>query len=428
MKKTLTAALGTTFLLGFAASAFAIHGTVPAEQSVVAGKNAKITLDGKIRSRGYSKSTTTVANSDGSTAEGYDSTVQLGVKAVLSDEASGYIHLETGSGSGDTYNWDGAAGLNTGGSKRGSMEINQAWINYDPGMVGVKVGHMPLALNNKQFFDHTTDGDDAIVVYMDPSSNTHIGLLTIKFNEGNTSANDDIDGYVALLMQKMGASNLGVSLTNLNRDGDVLDMYNLGIDFGGKFGPVALKAGLDYQMGDDGGTFTGGTPTAQHGFAGYAVVVDGSMDAGAVKVGAVLGYGTGDGDATDTDQEKFINFLSDVRYYSTMVGYILQVPGAASKNTGLQNMLLVQVNGAGKITDDISWKARVNYMTLNEVAVGADDDLGIELEGFLTWKLSNGLSYGIEAAYLLTGDAWKTTPTAEVDDVWFLRHSLTLDF
>ncbi len=440
MKKTIIAALSTSLVLGFTASAFAIHGTMPAEKAgVVASEGVRVAIDGALRFRGRTQKDT---NKDSSAREFYDGRVRLGVKAQTSDAASAYVQLETGDNNGDTWTWGqntaggsgNASTLNRGGTKDDNdLTLLQAWINYDPGVVGLKAGHMPLALGNNLWFDHRASGDDAIVVYADPSANTHIGLLTIKLDEGNISegafptgenitarAANDIDAYVALLNQKMGAMSLGGDITLLKSSDLNLEMYNIGVRVAGK-GKVSWKAEVDYQTGD------AGLNIDQDAYAALAEI---SVDLGALKVGGLVGYGTGDDNAADTDQEQFVNFLSDVRYQSTLMGYIYAIPTLANPvtgdpmNTGLANLFLIQANASGKITDDISWKARLNYATLNETAPGQDDALGIELEGFLTWKLSAGLSYGIEAAYLIADDAYGTDP----DDAYFLRHNLTLAF
>ncbi|MBU0483381.1 MAG: hypothetical protein KKB30_02550 [Proteobacteria bacterium] len=422
MKKGLTLGLTTSFLLGFAASALAVHGDIPAETSVIAGNNAKVTIDGAVRLRGYNKSTDTAENS----SAGYDTRVRLGVHGQMSDATKVYVQLENGSGSGDNTPWgiSNTANLNSGGEKTpGTLEVLQAWINYEPGMFGMKVGHMPLALGTKLFFDHTGSGDDAIVAYMNPSSDTHIALLTIKFVEGATATNgDDINGYVALVTQKMGDSKLGFNITNLYQSDSEMNFYNLGLDLALKAGPASIAADLEYQMGD---------VNAASSAKGYAATLEASMAAGPVGVGVLVAYGTGD-DMTDADTDTFVNFLTDTRYQSTMVGYVLANPATGAKNTGIANMLLLSANVTGKGTCPISgkavsMKARVNYMTANEVAAGASDDIGIEFEGFVTWKLDNGLSYGLELAYLMAGDAWKVG-SVDPEDAWFLRNTLELAF
>jgi len=458
MKKTITLALSTSFLLGFAASVLAADG------DVLAKEGTKVTLDGNIRMRGRMFKDTV---KDGHAATSYDGRVQLGTGVVMSPKISGYIQLETGDGSSDVYTWGNgtSSGLNTGGSKQSAstsvncadvdgddkitaadknvngtcqqvqsvsstdatdLSLAQAWINFKiTDMIGTKVGHVPLALGNKTFFDHSPSGDDTIIFYADPTPETHVGLLTIKFEEGSAGTNkDDINGYVALLSQKLGGDmKLGANITNLRNTAGEMDAYNLGVDFAGKFGPASVNVDLQYQLGDW---------ATNYSASGWCFRAEAGMAAGPANVGVILGYGTGDDTSTANDGEGFVNFLADVKYETLIVGYAAAVPGQTI-DSRLSNMLLIQANGAMKLNDDISVSATLTYMSLNETdkwsnGVEKESDIGLELDAFMTYKLGNGLSYGIEFGYLMAGDAWQAAYNGDVEDSYYLRHTLNLNF
>jgi len=169
MKKTMGGILCATFLLGTVTSSFGIHAEIPAETSAVVAKgNVYLCIDGNIRTRGFQQGDTASGDTDFDLS-GYDGRARLGAKVKVGDEVSGYIRMETGDSSSDSYGW-GSGGLWTGGSKNDNdMEILEGWLMYAPGNYGVKVGHMPLAHSNRLFFDHTGSGDDAIFAYMVPS-------------------------------------------------------------------------------------------------------------------------------------------------------------------------------------------------------------------------------------------------------------------
>lgn len=485
MKKTLTAAaLSSMLVLGLAAQALAVHDTAPAETPTVAKGASKITLDGSVRERGYyNKSTNTTDQSPGAT--GYDGRVQLGVNAKVSDQATGYVQLESNTGNTDTYAWgapsSSTAALMDGGNKGTgtSMNILQAWVNYKPGPWGVKAGHMPLALGNKIFFDHTGSGDDALVFYVDPSAATHVGALTIKFDEqGNTDNSNDLDGYVALVTHKLNDNvNLGANWTYL-RGGDTnptavpavavvaavpgnagtaavaatnefmqgLSMSNIGLTADGKFGAISYMADAEFQFGDLKDT---GTTTTDA--SGWAAKVGADYDFGVGKVGLVVGYGSGDDNATDNDADQFVNFLTDTTYDVIIPGYLSAIPGAqwtntAGKNSGLSNLTLIQLKGSTKTVcpltgKDLSILATLSHMKLSEdtktyadvakTARAGEDSVGNEIDLIATWALTPGLNYKVEAAYLFVGDVYQTAATgtgADPDDLMFLRHSLDLKF
>ncbi|MFZ2196411.1 MAG: hypothetical protein WAV13_01670, partial [Thermodesulfovibrionales bacterium] len=173
MKKYLALFLGVIFVLSFAASAFAIHAEIPSETQAVVAKGAtQITLGGELRTRGWWRDNIDDAKNpvDSGSSAYYDQRVRLSVDATVAPGVKGYVMVETNSGNSDLYVW----GTNDFNAKPTGLDINEAWILYTgSGLLGfnsgLKIGHMPLALGNKEFFDHTKFGDDAIVFFMDPT-------------------------------------------------------------------------------------------------------------------------------------------------------------------------------------------------------------------------------------------------------------------
>lgn len=492
MKKTIAAAaLSSMLVLGLASSALALHDTATAETPTVVKGTSKITLDGTVRQRGYYDRDNWNESVDGAGAHspgrsGYDTRVQLGVQAKVSDQATGYVKLESGAGTSDVDAWGnptvGGAGaaddndyLFTGGSKQGGLTILEAWVNYQPGVWGVKAGHMPLALGNKLFFDHTGSGDDALVFYANLGEATHVAGLTIKFDEnangafpGVADASDDLDGYVGLITHKLSDSlNLGGNWTYLRGGSDSataaepfsgLAMSNIGLTADGKVGAIDYMADLEFQFGDVADVDNVMNVDA----GGWAMKVGANYDLGVGKVGLVFGYGSGD-DAEDVaddaadflagdkdlNHDGFINFLTDTTYDTIIAGYRSPIPGAASwagasnttgRNTGLSNLTLLQLKGSTKTVcpltgKDLSLLATASYMKLSEdtynYGTNKADDVGTELDMVATWALTAGLNYRVEAAYLFVGDVYESAANgagSNPDDLMFLRHSLDLKF
>jgi hypothetical protein len=466
MKKTLAAAaLSSVMVLGLAASGFAADDTTT---GVVTKGASKITLDGSVRERGMYDKNSAVDGSQSRTA--YDSRVQLGVNAQVSDQATGYVKLESGTDSGDTDMWgnDHATGLFTGGDKANGLTLLEAWVNYNPGSWGVKAGHMPLALGNKIFFDHTGSGDDALVFYTNLGEATHIAALTIKFDEQFVNdSSDDLDGYVALVTHKVSDSlNLGANLTYLRGGADSTDptdrnivtgvitagaelwqglsMSNMGLTADGKIGAIEYMADAEFQFGT---VFDDGTNNGDVDASGWAAKVGGKYDLGVGKIGLLFGYGSGnDLDDTDNDADNFINFLTDTTYDTIIAGYRSNIPGngMGGLNSGLSNLTLIQLNGSTKTAcpltgKDLSLFASASYMQLSEdmdndpTVLGTNhvDNVGTELDLIATWALTAGLSYKIEAAYMWTGDVYETEiagDTINGENLAFVRHGLDLKF
>ena len=421
MKKTLTtAALSSVLILGMASAAMAVHATDAAETGVSAKGAAKVTIDGAIRMRGALETDKGSANYDGNKAY-HDGRVRLGVKAVVAPGATGYVQLETGSGSSDGYKWGNATDDHKGGTKTpGTMEILQAWINYQPSNWGVKVGHMPISLGNKLFYDHTGSGDDAIVAYINPSDSTHIAGIAIKNDEGSLSDSSDTNGYFALLTHKLNDTlSLGANWAYITESDSEMSFSNIGLNVDGKVAAISYSADVEYQLGDLDATTEA---------SGFAVRLAGSMDLGAAKVGVVYGYGSGDDGTDPTEYDGFHNFLTDTAYDTIIGNYRVTIPGTFTQNSGLSNLSLYQINASTSYTCPVTGKksalkGSVSYMHLNE-DFGGEDAVGTEFDLVNTWTLTSGLKYKIEAAYMLVDDVYG----ANAEDLFFLRNSLELKF
>ncbi len=154
MKTHLTIILAVIFALGMTTSAFAIHAEIPAEtQAIVAKGNTQITLGGQIRLRGNYQEAD--FDSDTDPIGNYDGRVVLGVNAKIGDNVQGQLTLMSGDPKSSDPDTDANFGWGTENAMQGSLRINQAWILYTYKMAGIKVGHMPLALGNKIWFDWT---------------------------------------------------------------------------------------------------------------------------------------------------------------------------------------------------------------------------------------------------------------------------------
>lgn len=416
MKRILAIAISALFVLGLAATAFAIHAEIPSEtQAVVAKGTTQVTLGGSIRVRGETRQNTTDFDDDNPDRQnGYDQRVRLSAAAQVADNVDGLIMLEAGNGpQADAWTW---GNFN---SHPGEVDILQAWINYKTDAVGVKVGHMPLALGNLLFFDHRKFGDDAIVVYADPAEGVHVAGLTIKFDEGDPLSADDIDGYVVLGTYTTDTLSLGGDITWLHIKADPAgpdNLYNLGVRAKVNAGAANIKADVEIQSGSD------ETGAADVDYAGMAVLLGADMKAGGNTIAVELGYGTGDeGKADETTQ--FINFLSSGVPYVGFV-YNTRVAGACGIQTGLCGTTYLKGSVTAPVTEAIKVKADALYLLATEENAAGEDEIGIEIDAKMTYSLARNLVYWIEGGYLLAGDFYGASP----DDAYALRHGIELSF
>ncbi|MBF0098211.1 MAG: hypothetical protein HQM05_12825 [Magnetococcales bacterium] len=143
----------------------------------------------------------------------------------------------------------GSSGVGFGSSTASSNDwsIRKAWLETEAWGVGLKVGHMPIALNDNILVNNDDTGFGAVMLSKTFGDVTAV-LANVKINEGNVGASssinyltgattiatgasagsgtlgandDDIDLYVLALLGKVGGVNYGVTGAYLdgNQDG-----------------------------------------------------------------------------------------------------------------------------------------------------------------------------------------------------------------
>lgn len=466
MKKYLALALGVIFTLGFAASAFAIHAEIPAETQAVVAKGAtQITLGGELRFRGEYKhatdlnQSTVLENADDSDAK-YDGRVRIRIQADVSKNTMGVIHLETGSVTSDSYDW-GTSGESAGvyrgvgNGKKGTLDVLEAWIQHKFNIgvpAGIKVGHMPLKLGDGIFFNHSKFGDDAIVVFFDPSKELHIGLLTVKLLEGTSSITDDANAYVALLAYKGKGFNISADYTRVDDQRNHIttngvanggtamtagdngtQLNNLGLRADVTFGNLNVKADVNIQSGKS--DYEGSTADIKH--KGRAYVVGASYKANPATISLEYGSGSGDNDSADLDNNVFVTAVPNTQNMTYVYDYRV-VSATGLTNTGIANTTYFKAGVKADLTKDLN--VDLNYYVLRAsknragtaMNIAANTDhlskkLGSELDAKITYKLDKNLVYFVEGGYLWTGTYYDSA-TIVADDAYAVRHGITLSF
>lgn len=454
MKKFLAIAISAIFLLGFAASAFAIHAEIPAEtQAVVAKGTTQIMIGGSVRVRGFIEDTD-FNDSDNDSKSAWDQRVRLHVDAKVADNVQGYIELESRSGENDTAeNWtwgeddSGATGLyggtvcsddnGCGNARRADMSILQAWINYTNDIVNVKVGHMPLALGSGMFFNHTKFGDDALILYKDVD-NLHLAALTAKFDEGSSSNADDGDAYVALFAYKGEGYNVSGDITWVDDNsfaGNDTDLYNFALR-----GDVDISDMINV-YGDV--EFQTGELNATTDFGGYAFKVGANFDVQDVAVNIEGGMGSGDDNAADGDLDAFVTSLGAhlnepgtyvYDYRAANVCRLSPAGTAAGTRAGVCNLTWVKAQATTDLTDKLKGNVRLYWLMASEDVLNAagalEDSIGVEVDGKFTYKLARNLKYWVEGGYLFAGDVYNGLDAAgtSADDAYSIRHGIQVAF
>lgn len=439
MKKILVVLAAAVLVLSFAGAAFAIHAEIPAEtQSIVAKGSTQITLGGEIRFRGWYYNNLAPFFSaavpgtpvDSNSKANYDTRVRLTLDAVVTPNVSGRIMLETGTSDNDLNTW---GNLNT--KPNGLNTIQEAWILYTGSGLfgfnsGIKVGHMPLKLSEGQFFDNTQFGDDAIVFFMDPTKELHIGLLTVKASEGLTGTaqnTDDLDAYVALFTYKIAPTHtLGMNYMYINRSGydihnthdssEALKFQNIGLHANGTAGKFGYKAEVDFQFGSV------GRNDDKVKFGGWAAFLAANYKfTPEFNLRGAFAYGSGDKQENDDDSwdknEEFQTLVGTIQHYAFVYDYRARTAArnqmlsgrTASTGNGIANTTYYNIGMDYAATKDLSFKADVFLLRANRLAEWTGDggirskNIGWELDGQMTYKVAKNLTYQINAGILFAG-------------------------
>lgn len=461
LKKFLTIVLGALFVLSFAASAFAIHAEIPSEtQAVVAKGTTQITLGGELRIRGWwehNRSSSLPLGDSGTGGDSdawYDYRVRLSLDAQISPNVQGFVQLESNGGTSDLY----VMGTNSWNAKPTDLHILQAWMLYQgSGLFGVpaglKIGHMPISLGEKQFYDHTKFGDDAIVAFINPTKALHIAGIAIKAIENTTSDNtDDADIYMALATYNIdGKNTVGVNYTYLNQNDAgpafPLDtkLHNIGVHANGKIGGFGYKAEADYQFGDvmkvcvPTGPTTCRVETIDAG--GWGVLLGVNYAINPVNIRAGFAYGSGDGDATDGDFDEFITFLGADQHHALIYGYRLVTAAMTTSGlggrvpTGIANTTQYNIGVDYNATKDLKfkvdgWLFRASKTGAIEdiVGKGVSSKIGWEVDAGLSYNVAKNLKYAFDIGYFDANDFYNDAYGIKEKGTTVIRHGLTLSF
>jgi hypothetical protein len=429
VRKYLAIVLGVLFILSFAVTAFAAD-------------KPEITLGGKILVRGwYFDNVSNNLPIDSESQAMYSTNANIMIDANVSDNVRGFMELETSSGGNGNANsglyfWGGS----TQDSKPATdLFFRQLWIQYTgSGLLGapagIKAGHMPITLGEKQFLCNERFGDDAILLWVDPTKEVHLVLGTTKLTEGSNAVHsDDLDGYVLIATYMINKDNtIGLNYTLLHSDGlgspptvDKLNFDNLGLHANGKVSGLNYAAELDFQFGKADGL--GGAADTK--FSGYGIFAKLGYMVDPVNLRASFAMGSGDSDPSNDKNKEFqtlqgpdaVGATARLVHYTQIYERTIRTAAndqtltLADRNNGIANTtyynLGLDVNPTKEIglsLDGFIIRATKAWQADQSKSVGSE----VDFKG--TYKLAKNLSYFVEAGVFTPGKFY-TTGTAPVN-------------
>jgi len=457
------------FVLGFATSAFAITAEIPSDtQAVVAKGTTQITLGGRILVRGWylndlAASLPTAAES----AALYTTNAYIIIDAKVAEGLRGFMEIETAINENPNtglYIWGSPSGYDV--KPLSDLMFRQLWLEYSgQGLLGVpagiKVGHQLLTLGEKQFLRHERFGDDAVLVFVQPTKELLIAALTAKLVEGEwTKHKDDIDANVALMTYKVDKDNtVGLNLTWIKSDGNTpsvgpvvgLDFYNLGLHANGKVQGLSYAAELDMQFGD-----VDVTSTVEREFRGVGLFAKLGYKVDPVNIRASFATGSGDSNSTDNKNKEFQTTVGMdaqsllARFPNYTQIYERATRSAASPigvSAGSQGQLLTGNTRTTGIANTTYYNLGIDVVPTKDLNLSLDGYLlratkawqagqskkvGSEVDLGLTYKITKNLSYLVTAGFFTPGKYYTTgtSPlvTTEKKTVTLFVHGLDLRF
>lgn len=477
MRKYLALILGVLLTLSFSVTAFAVHETPPGEIApVVAMGSDKITLGGKIITKGWYLDNANPLNNFApektDSQAFYHTNVYLMVDAKVTDNVMALVEIETASGtsrnSGLWY-WG-----NYDTKPDAHLRIRQAWVQYTgSGLLGVpsgiKIGHMPISLGEKQFLNNERFGNDAILVWLDPTKELHLLAGTTKLNEGDIYDNTlDLDGYVLLGTYTINKDHtVGANWLWAHSDGncpslgagenvDDLNFNNIGLHANGNIAGLSYAAEVDFQFGKAKGinlTTPDGSVADDLEAKGWAVFAKLGYQLDPVNLRASFAMGSGDDDANDDSCKEFQTLQGpDYGPTARLVHYtqiyertvrtaaysaiLTTTPGGNVRNTNIANTTYYNLGLDVKPLKELS--VSLDGYLLRATKTGAwedavldnvDKNIGWEVDTKISYKIAKNLVYFIEAGVFKPGDFYEDAQIVSEDKtVTQAIHGISLSF
>ncbi len=258
-------------------------------------------------------------------------------------------------------------------------------------------------------------------------------LLGIKYAKKNIEAGI-LTGYARQASYKPSAS--------YTREAFVATPY-----FKATFGPVYLEGELNVGSGKD-KKYEAGVGTADKDVAPLQAYLSGTATFGPAYVGATVAYYAGD-DPNDSSKTKFDPLFNGIEWSPNLImwnkdraytvgnlnGNFTSVTNATANATAFganfQNAFFWQVRAGVKPTDKLDIMASLSSSTAdqNPAAGWVSKEMGYEIDLTGTYKITNNLSYMLGGGYLITGDYFKGTNSAnQIRNDYMVINKLTLSF
>ncbi|MDZ7598112.1 MAG: alginate export family protein [Desulfobacterales bacterium] len=321
------------------------------------------------------------------------------------------------------------------------VEVKNTYADFDMGPVNSKIGVQGFVLAR----GFLADDDFAGALVSLNNDLMSLPVFWFKAYEGgtdNNTADTDIFGIApsfnlgdALKLTPYAVYWMSDNLEEYQADGrsnlpdtaspmDDADVYFVGFDADLKLDVVSLWFTGIYEMGTI--DFKDGDDTD---IAAFLVGAGAALNFGPAELHSRAFYASGDDDPEDNDVDSFIVIEGQSYYWSEIMGFGIfdNVASAGSPADQISNVWAVNLGATFKLTDKLSITPDVWYANLAEENEFGEDELGIEADLKVTYKLMENLNLDVVGAYLFAGDATSETDQNE-NDPYLVGTRLSLSF
>lgn len=356
---------------------------------------ADVTFGGQYRLRGEYRDNTDFDDDAPDATDMWGQRVRLTANANATDDTSVKITIQ------DTRTW-GTDGNST-DSGTNNLDLHESYVNIKNifgSPVTFRAGRQELAYGGERLISPGDWSNNArsfdAFKFMYSNDGVKVDAFTSTITEDSTAVNEDasFSGVYATLTKLVPNNTLDVYL--LHQDNVSLDgtRFTLGARLAGAVNAFDYSIEVPYQFGELSDTVD---------IAAWAATVTAGYTLPGVplRIGAGIDYASGD-DADTGDENEAFNSL-----YATTHG-VLGYGDVTGANTW-SDIFSWNVNATYKLNDKTSLYAAYWSYKEDEVAAGADDDIGSEIDLHVAYKYNNNVGLLFQVAHFMPGDALSTS-------------------
>ncbi|RPH50887.1 MAG: hypothetical protein EHM85_08690 [Desulfobacteraceae bacterium] len=331
-------------------------------------------------------------------------------------------------------NYGSAAGFGRVGTDAVAIEIKNSYADFNVGPVNFLVGAQGFTLARGFISDEDGIGIKAIFKVND---GLYLPFIWQKMYDGNDPGvgedrtRGDIDMYIftpviylskdikinpyyvfvhsqdGFAFSTVAPAYAATSFNNINA-------HVFGLDFDGKFGAASMWFTGIMQTGSSQATgaaaSAGLAPGTEIDLAGYLLALGGKFDLGKADIHGQAFLATGDkavNPLADKEAGAFLTTNSTYYYWAEILGRGIfdQQDPVGSTGFRVSNILAANLGAKFMPMDKLSITADLWWAKLDEENAFNEDELGIEADVVVSYKLVEGLTLDVVGAWLFAGDA-----------------------